>query len=444
MPAQDGGICRIRLPGGRLTLAQASILADAAARFGSGTIEITNRANVQLRGIDASRHAALVDCLIAAGLGPLVPGADDVRNLLLSPTAGIDADALLDVNPLATQVLELLQARAELHRLAPKFALQLDGGEGVAMLEHRHDIWLAALPAGDELAFGLAGCAPLHADDAPALAALPIVRALEFIEAALQLFLDCAQPGQTRMRQLLETMSAAEFLQRLQARLTFRLRADAALANWRRTPPRAAAHIGIHAQSGCEHHYVGAVPVLGRLDSGTLRKLAQLAGKYRGELRCTPWQSVLVANVDAQDAASLARELAALGLSCDPAAVIAHTIACSGAPGCAKSLANTKLDARALSNVAQQHFAAQARSDAPPSIHVTGCARSCAAAHCAAFTLLAQAPGRYTLYQRKEGAERSSRFGHMLAQSVDVNTAGAMIAACFDVDSNPNLDAGNP
>lgn len=102
MPALDGGICRVRLPAGRLSVAQALVLADAATQCGSGVLEITNRANIQVRGVEPSRGALLIDSLLAAGLGPsaagvATAGADDIRNLLVSPTAGIDAGALLSL-----------------------------------------------------------------------------------------------------------------------------------------------------------------------------------------------------------------------------------------------------------------------------------------------------------------------------------------------------------
>jgi precorrin-3B synthase len=434
VPARDGGICRVRLAGGRVAVQQALVLADVAARCGSGVLEITNRANVQVRGVKPAHAAMLIENLLAAGLGPTVPGADDVRNLLSSPTAAIDVSALLDVEPLAEDILELLQARTDLHRLDPKFALQLDGGERAAMLEHPHDLWLAALPDGGHFAFGLAGCPPLAASAAPALAAVPAHAALELVEAVLLQFLECARPEQTRMRHLLTTLPATEFLARLQARLSFPLRIDAALLQWRRPAPAVDAHIGIHAQRERGLCYVAAVPTLGRIDSAQLRALAALAQEYGGELRFTPWQSVLLANIAEAAAPRLAGELQSVGLCCDAFSVLAHTIACSGANGCAKGLADTKNDARQLSELLQRRIDARPGENAMPSVHLTGCERSCAAAHSADFTLLAQAPGRYAMYRRAEG---HTGFGCMLAQSIDIETAAELIEnACLVRDFN--------
>ncbi|MER2102462.1 MAG: precorrin-3B synthase, partial [Pseudomonas atacamensis] len=157
--ALDGGICRIKLDGGSISADQADAVAAAAEAFASGAIEATNRGNLQIRGIGA-QSAALIERLLAAGLGPKNAAGDDVRNLMLSPAAGIDRQMLIDTRPLAGQILDTLQSHPRFHELSAKFAVQLDGGEALAMLEHPHDLWLSAFERdGDILwAFGLAGC----------------------------------------------------------------------------------------------------------------------------------------------------------------------------------------------------------------------------------------------------------------------------------------------
>jgi precorrin-3B synthase len=165
----------------------------------AGVIEATNRANLQIRGIGAEQQA-LIAMLLAAGLGPSTAAGDDVRNLMLSPSAGIDPQMLFDTRPLADQILATLQNHTRFHELSAKFAVQLDGGEALAMLEHHHDLWLSAFEQGGEtlLAFGLAGCPGL---DAP-LAAVRLEQGHALVVAVLERFLDLATPAQTRMRHL--------------------------------------------------------------------------------------------------------------------------------------------------------------------------------------------------------------------------------------------------
>lgn len=137
--ALDGGICRIKLAGGSISAAQAHAVADAAQAYAGGVIEATNRANLQIRGIGVEQDA-LITRLLAADLGPSNAAGDDVRNLMLSPSAGIDPQMLFDTRPLAEQILATLQNHPRFHELSAKFAVQLDGGEALAMLEHHHDL----------------------------------------------------------------------------------------------------------------------------------------------------------------------------------------------------------------------------------------------------------------------------------------------------------------
>ncbi|SDS51178.1 precorrin-3B synthase [Pseudomonas oryzae] len=414
--ALDGGICRVKLAGGQLSSAQARAIAAAAAACASGVLELTNRSNLQIRGVRAERQDELIAALLAAGLGPRTPAADDVRNLLLSPAAGLDPAALLDVRPLAGQLLDLLQDTPAFHALSAKFALQLDGGEALAMLEHPHDLWLSAMP-GDAplLTFGLAGCP----GDAP-LAAVEPAQAVALVSTVLRLFLDLAGGEHSRMRQLLAALPVSEFLQRLQARLPFPLRRDEVVLGWRRPAVAAGVPLGVHAQRQAGRQMIVAAAPLGRLDAAQLAGLAALADRYGAAgLRLTPWQGVLLPDIPAQYAASVRHELAALGLLTDAAEPLGQLVACTGAAACARGLADTKADARRL---AERLRSAGVR----PQVHLSGCPRSCAAAHVAPFTLLAQPGGEYQLYRRVAGQRG---FGRLLAPSLSIDEAGAWLAA---------------
>lgn len=410
MPALDGGICRVKLPGGQLTSAQARAVAAAARACASGVLELTNRSNLQLRGVRAEHQAELVRALLAAGLGPRRAEADDVRNLLLSPAAGRDHAAQLDVRPLAAQLLDQLQDTAEFHRLSAKFALQLDGGEALTMLDHPHDLWISAVPGGSRFAFGLAGCPRRQA-----LASVERAQVPQLVETLLRLFLELAGE-RTRMRELLAELAVEDFLARLQARLPFALqRVVPAL-------PRvetAGAPLGAHAQAqpGLTMLLVGAP--LGRLDAAQFDALAELAEREgSGELRLTPWQGVLLPDIPSARQAAVAEAMAAIGLLLDARAPLARLLACSGTSGCAKAHADTKADARRL--------AARLGQDGPAQVHLSGCPRSCAAAHVAPYTLLAQPGGRYHLYRREQDL---AGFGRLLAPFIDIDQAGDWLAA---------------
>ncbi|CAH0194880.1 precorrin-3B synthase [Pseudomonas mediterranea] len=408
--ALDGGICRIKLDGGAIRADQAEAVALAAERFAGGVIEATNRANLQIRGI-GPEHAALIESLLAAGLGPHTPAGDDVRNLMLSPTAGIDRQRLLDTRPLAAQLLFSLQTHDRFHELSAKFAVQLDGGEALAMLDHHHDLWLSAFMRHGEpwLAFGLAG-SPL---DAPA-GAVPLAEGHGLVLAVLELFLDLARPDQTRMRHLLAELPHPEFIQQLACRVALK-----PCTGWQRDGAIDGLHLGIQPQHN-ERVYVGAAAPLGRLDAVMLRGLAQLAReKGDSSLRFTPWQSLLLPNVRREDADEVLTRLEGLGLLCSAEQPLAHLIACTGSSGCGKALADTKADARRLAELLQSQGHGM-------KVHLSGCPRSCAAAHVAPATLLAVAPGRYDLYFRDA---TQPGFGALQAHNLTIEAVGQWLDA---------------
>ncbi|MHC8304005.1 precorrin-3B synthase [Pseudomonas sp. PB3P13] len=407
--ARDGGICRIKLAGGVISAVQATAVADAAQRYASSVIEATNRANLQIRGI-GDEQAALIDGLLAAGLGPSNAAGDDVRNLMLSPSAGIDRQMVFDTRDLAREILATLQGQARFHDLSAKFAVQLDGRERLAMLEHPHDLWLSAVEHEGErrLAFGLAGCPT----DVPA-GSVPLEQGHALVVAVLELFLELAGPEHTRMRHLLSVIPATDFLARLAECVPFTPATD-----WTRPSDCAPLHIGVHPQLQTGFAYVGAVPPLGRLDSAMLRSAARLAQAYGdATLRFSPWQSLLLPNVRHEHADKVVRRLHALGFACDPGQALSRLIACSGSTGCGRGLADTKGDALKLAALLQRHGSVL-------NMHLSGCSRSCAAAHVAPVTLLAVGPGRYDLYFRQTG---QPGFGALQARNLTIEAVDALL-----------------
>ena len=414
--ALDGGICRVKLAGGQLSSQQARAIAEAAGRCASGVLELTNRSNLQLRGVRHGCENSLIAHLLDAGLGPRQLAGDDVRNLLLSPAAGLDRSALLDTRVLAGQILALLENSPELHGLSAKFALQLDGGESLTMLQHPHDLWLSVLPGNPQwLAFGLAG-----KPGDPALAAVPVEHGLALVQGVLNTFLQLAGPTQTRMRQLLGSLPVAAFIQQLQARLPFTLRHDSALSQWRRPEVACRAPMGSIAQRQAGLQMVAAAARLGRISARQLLALAELAEQYGdATLRLTPWQGLLLPNIPTAAAGAVLQALTELDLLTDAREPLANLIACSGSVGCRKGLSDSKADALQL---AERLRASSAR----PQVHLSACPRSCAAAHVAPFTLLASSAEHYQLYQRTPEA---AGFGQLLASAMTIETAGDWFAA---------------
>jgi precorrin-3B synthase len=125
--AADGAVARVRVPGGQLTPAAFAAIAAGAAELGDGTIELTSRANLQVRGL--ADGVELGARLTAAGLLPSATH-ERVRNIMASPLTGLDGLGFADVRPLVAALDRELCARPRLAELPGRFLFAVDDGRG--------------------------------------------------------------------------------------------------------------------------------------------------------------------------------------------------------------------------------------------------------------------------------------------------------------------------
>jgi ferredoxin-nitrite reductase len=128
IPAQDGILSRIRIPGGILNRKQCFAIADIADQHGSGYVDVTNRANLQVREIRTGINAEILKRLQDMGLGSRNPAVDHIRNIMTSPTAGIDPQELIDTRPFVQGWDNYIAAHPALSGLSAKFSVCFDGG----------------------------------------------------------------------------------------------------------------------------------------------------------------------------------------------------------------------------------------------------------------------------------------------------------------------------
>src|SRR5438105_703006 len=147
-PNQDAFMLRLRLPGGILSAHQAKGLADIAERFGGGSVDITTRANLQIREIGAAHPLDVLTAIDELGLTSRGAGADNIRNLTGSPLAGIDPQELIDTRPLTRALYHYILNHRELYGLPRKFNIAFDGGGRIGVLEDTNDIGFAAVRVG--------------------------------------------------------------------------------------------------------------------------------------------------------------------------------------------------------------------------------------------------------------------------------------------------------
>ena len=133
-------MCRLRIPNGILKHWQLSGLADLSAKYAGGYSHVTTRANLQMREIEPKNAVAMVEAIQDLGLCSRGSGADNIRNVTGSPTAGIDPQELIDTRPYARDWhFHILNERV-LYGLPRKFNVGFDGAGIISVLEDTNDI----------------------------------------------------------------------------------------------------------------------------------------------------------------------------------------------------------------------------------------------------------------------------------------------------------------
>ncbi|GAA2821144.1 precorrin-3B synthase [Saccharopolyspora taberi] len=334
--AADGGLARVRVPGGALTPEQFRALGSAAAELADGTLELTSRANFQVRGLAAGAEHELAERLSQAGLLPSVTH-ERVRNIIASPYG----NGLLDARAVAGEIDRILCATPRLAELSGRFLFAVDDGSA-DVIALRPDVGLFALEP-DVVALVLAGrdsCARSTPDAAAGLAI-----------AAAEAFLDLRAGQEWRMSELADA-----------GRVAARLGPTGEPVEVPATPPATHAQVGaVFERDGRVTAAVGAP--LGRLSRRQV-DIITAASEAAGGLRPTPWRTLVLPGLPVAAAARWLSELDANGLVVDPSAAAAGVTACTGRPGCAKALADVRADARRVP-----------AGDLP--VHWSGCARRC-------------------------------------------------------------------
>jgi ferredoxin-nitrite reductase len=389
-PAQNSFMCRLRIPGGILNSFQVRGIAAIADELGGGYADITTRANLQIREIPATAPPEIITRLADIGLTSRGAGADNVRNITGSPTAGIDPQELVDTRPHTRALHHFILQHRELYGLPRKFNIAYDGGGRVAVLEDTNDIAFSAVAVGENSSVyyrlalgGITG----HGDFArPTGIMVPCDETIPLANAILRVFIregDRTDRTKARLKYVLDRIGMDAFLAAVEAELGAPLlRVDtAAIAP--RPPQDRTGHIGVHRQKD-GRFYLGVLCPMARLTTRQLRGLAEIADRFgSGTIRLTVWQNLLISDVsDVEDAAAA---IAALGLTTQASPVRAGLIACTGNAGCRFSASDTKRHAAEIGT----YLDARITLDRPLNIHLTGCHHSCAQHHIADIGLLA-------------------------------------------------------
>ena len=396
-PAQDSFMCRLRIPNGILKHWQFSAVADLAERCGGGYSHVTTRANLQIREIAPKNTVTLIEGIQDVGLCSRGSGADNIRNVTGTPTAGIDPQELIDTRPYAREWHYHILNDRSLTGLPRKFNVAFDGAGKIAVLEDTNDIAFAAVEVKDGFGvepgiwfrLGIGGITG-HRDFAKDTGIIVKPEDATMVaDAIVRVFIETGDRTnrlKARMKYVIDGMGIDKFLLAVEAKYG---------KAFTRVPPQAfaprpafdrMAHIGAHAQKQAGLSWIGVALPMGKMTSDQMRGVAKIARDLGdGDIRLTVWQNLLISGVADKRLALASAAIEALGLAVKASHLRAGLIACTGNTGCKFAASDTKRHAAEIGDWCEGRVAIET----PLNIHLTGCHHSCAQHYISDIGLLA-------------------------------------------------------
>jgi len=383
-PNREAFMARLRIPGGRLKTFQLREIAQVAQELTTGYVQITTRANFQIRLIQPRDAPEVLRRIQSVGLHTRGAGADNIRNLTANPTAGIDPHELVDVLPLCQELAQIIINDRSFYDLPRKFNIAFDGGGLIGTAEDTNDIGARAVKVGGEILFRIAlGGATGHKAFARDLGVLVKPDELNKVVGALvRVYIAHGNRGdrkKARLKHLLETWTLEQYLAETEKLLGHELRRTPAdlksdIANLK-SPPRAHSHIGVYPQKQKGLNYVGVAMPVGQITPKQMIRVAEMADLYgSGEIRLTVWQNFIIPNVPDAYVETVKKSLRRINFDTKQSHLRGGLIACTGNPYCKYAQTDTKGHALVLADYLEKRLVL----DQPVNIHLTGCPNSCA------------------------------------------------------------------
>jgi ferredoxin-nitrite reductase len=328
---------RVKIPSGILSPDGLRAIGEISEELGRDQGELTTRQNIQLHYITLERFPAILDRLNAVGLTTMGGCGDVVRNVTGCPVAGVDSDELFDVSGLVKKAAEFFYGNRE-----------------YSDLPRKHKITIAACPwqcnAPEINCIALVGT--VHQGRAGfAVRVGGGQSSTPRLSRHLGVFITCDQALPV-LRAIIDTwQSTTEYrLSRVKARLKFMIddygvdafrelveaRYGSALEPLAQLPLPAGEsdHMGVHEQNEAGKFYVGFPVYLGLMSGRQMRRIADLASSYGGDIRLTRRQNFILTGIAGDRLEEIVAEAADIGFPLDLNGLYGSSIGCIGDPHC--------------------------------------------------------------------------------------------------------------
>ncbi|WP_110183269.1 nitrite/sulfite reductase [Nocardioides solisilvae] len=370
---------RVRTDGAILDAAALRALGSVSEEFARGTADITDRNNIQYHWIDVVDVPAIWERLEGAGLTTVEACGDSPRPFLGSPVAGIARDEIID----GTWALEEIKRRAlsnpEFSNLPRKFKTALTGHPSHDVAPEVNDVSFVGTvhpehgPGFDVWVGGGLSTNPMLAQKLGVW--VPLAEVPDVWEAVCGIFRDYGYRrlrSKARLKFLVADWGKEKFREVMEKEYLGRALLD---LDSPASPATQGDHVGVHEQQD-GRFYVGAAPVVGRVNGRILLDLADLVEQYGATgVRLTAYQKLVVLGVAGADTERFVADLRAIGLDATPSNWRRNTMACTGIEYCKLAIVDTKNRARDLVAELERRFP---DLDVPVTVNVNGCPNACA------------------------------------------------------------------
>lgn len=360
MGTGDGLLCRIKPFLSRITSEQAHFIANAATEYGNEHINLTQKANLQLRGFTQAGIDQLIPKAIHEGLLSPSQNQEEKRNILVSPLMDFDATCHPDTKKLAHIVHELLSENEHIHALSGKFSIIIDGGGVFPLTSLNVDINIRAYQKKWIIQLG-------HMQQGIPCTTQTVQQII------LHIIHYCMQHD---IKRLISNKEASAYLQQT----------DYPIIDYQTQAINTLPSIGVIKPLGL---HIG-IP-FGLLTAQNLHDLGNVATCYGKSILClTPWRSIVLPHCSIESLPYLSDFITT---NDDPRL---HIILCPGYPACSKGQQNILQDVHAFLPIwkNQQTY-----------LHISGCAKGCAFPQEATVTARAATFGYDIIFQGKADQE---------------------------------------
>jgi len=328
---------RIKIPSGILTPDGLRVIGEISEEHGRDQGELTTRQNIQLHYITLDRFPSILNRLKDVGLTTMGGCGDVVRNITGCPVAGVDREELFDVSGLVKEAAAFFYGNREYSDLPRKhkitiaacahqcnapeincialvgtvhqgragFAVRVGGGQSSTPRLSRH---LGVFITRDQ--------------------GLPVLRAIiDVWQSTTEYRLSRVK---ARLKFMIDDYGVDTFRQLVEARLGYALEPLDQLP----LPASESDHMGVHEQNEAGKFYVGFPVYLGLMSGRQMRRIADLAASYRGDVRLTRRQNFILSGIPGDRLEQVIAEASEIGFSLDVNGLYGSSIGCIGDPHC--------------------------------------------------------------------------------------------------------------